>query len=341
MIDISDLGDGETPPWAVNNAGRVAGARMVAHYSHQAFIWENVTGMKDLRKMIGQRLAGAADINSKGTVVGMANSRAFVWDYSRELVDLGKLGGQKSAAVKINDSGQIVAISEIERSYREKYTDNTRRWTVRYMYFGDIPDEPNDMNFTGVSGSLLYVNAMNEAGQVVGMLDESHELRDDPLPQPSPDYPFIWDSTNGLRKLPMHPRNWGEANDINNAGQVVGNLNINRAFIWDSVNGMKNLGALGIMGRSFLGVNRANAINDAGQVVGTSGWGIYDVYARVRAFLWNKRYGMIDLNRYLPRNSHWKRLHAAVDINNRGQIIGEGETKDGQIHAFLMAPVKE
>src|SRR5262245_40419138 len=65
---------------------------------------------------------------------------------------------------------------------------------------------------------------------------------------------------------------FGDANDINDAGQVVGEASVvisddpfqqvDHAFLWTSADGMTDLGTLG--GPSSV----ANAINNAGQVVG-------------------------------------------------------------------------
>jgi probable HAF family extracellular repeat protein len=46
-----------------------------------------------------------------------------------------------------------------------------------------------------------------------------------------------------------------------------------------------------------------------------------------------------DLNQLIPENSGWI-LKEATDINNDGQIVGSGEI-DGEIHAFLLTPIKD
>jgi probable HAF family extracellular repeat protein len=48
---------------------------------------------------------------------------------------------------------------------------------------------------------------------------------------------------------------------------------------------------------------------------------------------------MMKLEDLLVHDSGWKRLIIAEDINNRGQIVGFGETDSGEDHAFLMTPV--
>lgn len=57
-----------------------------------------------------------------------------------------------------------------------------------------------------------------------------------------------------------------------------------------------------------------------------------------RAFLW-ERGKMTDLNTLIPRGSGWK-LTEAIDINDRGQIVGMGQFR-GVEQAFLITPVKD
>ncbi len=124
------------------------------------------------------------------------------------------------------------------------------------------------------------------------------------------------------------------ATGINDSGQVAGIAKTAsgqyRAFLYDSGT-MTNLGSLGT-DRSL-----AFGINDSGQVVGyvantTSPY-------QQRAFLYDSG-NMTDLNDLLPPGSGWDHLEHARDINNNGQIVGEGWI-DGQEHAFLLTPVPE
>jgi uncharacterized membrane protein len=73
--------------------------------------------------------------------------------------------------------------------------------------------------------------------------------------------------------------------------------------------------------------SEAHAINNNSQVVGTSSG---------RAFIWNKAFGILDLNQQLSSNPGWT-LDSATSINGVGQIVGTGEL-NGQPHAFLLTP---
>jgi probable HAF family extracellular repeat protein len=131
------------------------------------------------------------------------------------------------------------------------------------------------------------------------------------------------------------------ATDINEAGLVVGGpaapgprgRDPGRAFLFDPEAGtMADLGTLPGHDNSV-----AWAINTACQVVGYS-WGRQGEGApEAGAFLYDHRTGLMsDLNDLIPPESGWTRLWAP-DINDAGQIVGQGWI-DGEMHAFVLTP---
>lgn len=124
------------------------------------------------------------------------------------------------------------------------------------------------------------------------------------------------------------------ANDINEKSQVVGSSSRQRligekrdpprhAFLWERGR-MSDLGALPNAENS-----EADAINNHGAIVGKSGG---------RAVLW-KNGRIRDLNDLIPKDSGWT-LVEAHDINDKGQIVGDGRKGDGgELRAFLLTPV--
>ena len=76
------------------------------------------------------------------------------------------------------------------------------------------------------------------------------------------------------------------------------------------------------------------SINDSGQAVGFS---VDGATGNLRAFVWQKG-ELTDLNSLIPANSPLYLLMAQV-INSRGEIIGLGLTKTGEVHGFLAKPI--
>lgn len=281
-------------------------------------------------------------INDIGQVVGHSFSvkgGAFLWDRRIGMIDLGTLPeGGDSVAYGVNDCGQVVGFSG---------PDDGEAF---------IWDSENGMGCLDGVGYYSTAYAINNAGQVV--VDIS-----------VPPYGFLWDPDNGLIDLGTLGGGTNFPYAINNTGQVVGEAQTSsgdpHAFLWDSTIGMHDLGTLGGSHSKALGINDAGqvvgwsktmggdyhaflwdvhlgmtdlgpgiawAINNAGQMVGSlSGSG--------PAFYWDSDNGMIRLDDLLPPNSGWQRLTRALDINNRGQIVGSGRLVGGQAHAFLMTPV--
>ena len=87
--------------------------------------------------------------------------------------------------------------------------------------------------------------------------------------------------------------------------------------------------------KSGTGFKKAESINSTGQIVGTYDTGVIgaDGYSIIHAFLWTptvangERGTFIDLNETLPIDSGWV-LNFAHDINDAGQIVGDGTFTD-------------
>ena len=84
-------------------------------------------------------------------------------------------------------------------------------------------------------------------------------------------------------------------------------------------------------------VRKASAINNQGHVVGDA-WGPQNgAWLFARAYIYDHRTGEItDLNDLIPRNRGWQ-LVFDNDINDAGQIVGQGLI-GGELHAFVLNP---
>lgn len=75
LIDIGDLGGGDTRPLAVNNTGQIVGYSLTASGDPAWFIWDRGT-MRNLQQLVDPQtpwlLSAANDINDRGEIAGQA-----------------------------------------------------------------------------------------------------------------------------------------------------------------------------------------------------------------------------------------------------------------------------
>ncbi len=145
---ITDLGPGQAN--AINNAGQVVGWSFTHESGFRAVLWGPDGSTTDL----GPGQANA--INDAGQVVGASAGRAVVWHPDGTMTDLGTLAGHRSAAMGINNAGQVVG-------YIDPDPDPDSRWAVLWNTDGSIVDLGSPEARTGSTAT-----AINDAGQVVG-----------------------------------------------------------------------------------------------------------------------------------------------------------------------------
>ncbi|MEX2168000.1 MAG: hypothetical protein WD851_01705 [Pirellulales bacterium] len=219
-------------------------------------------------------------------------------------------GGLDSLAFGLNDVGQVVGASRLNRSGN---VGQSR--PVMWDYSGQPTELWNDQR---VGANLLDIN---NAGEIVG-----HYGSGSTIPLPGPGVPFgrafYWSEATGRVDIGFEPVGDSQAVAINELGQVVGTSErleyieiepgnfqyqyIAHPFIWDKENGIRDLGTLGGYG------GFATAINNLGQVVG---------YADLpsgyeRAFVWDEVGGM----RELPTVANGSTRAAA--INDLSHVLG-------------------
>jgi len=283
-------------------------------------------------------LSRAYGINERGEVIGVYDSTyPFLYTPESGMLEIETIGGLKGWALDINDSTEVVGYFEAEENKAFLWTED-----------GGMQELPNG---DGYSAAI----AINNLGQIVGESD---------------DHPVLW--TEEGEKLNLGTLA-GAALDINNHGQILIHSQDDQAYVWTEEHGMVPLETLGGEGST------ARRINDRGEIVGwsqiesgeyhafflTEENGIVDLGtlggpqsialsinnvnqvvghsditpADEHAFIWETTTGMQDVNDLIPPDSGWVLL-AAYDINDAGQIVGEGKI-NGQTRAFLLTPVIE
>jgi probable HAF family extracellular repeat protein len=299
---VTDLGNLTVN--AINDAGQIVGSK--GSKSH-AILWDKgkITNLGTL----GRRYSYAYDINNKGQVVGEVKTKkgiqhAFLWQ-NGVMKGLGTLGGTESVAYGINNKGQVVGWANIKKP------GTTSEETHAFLL--------NKGTMTDLGNG--FAHNINNTGQVVGStyIDKKGTRA------------VLWEKGTMIELAAPPSSGYSiitEAQDINNNGTVIGDLNGGKghALLWET----GTVTDLGTLGGS---TSSAYSINNKGQVVGEANTSVY-----VRAaFLWQNGV-MKDLNTLIPASSGWK-LSYATDINNKGQIIGQG-SYNGQSRAFLLTPTE-
>jgi probable HAF family extracellular repeat protein len=226
--------------------------------------------------------------NRRFFTVEPLESRSLLSAYA--LTDLGSFGGGRSEAFDINSSGQVVG-----------YAFNASNQRHAFLW------QNGAMTDLGIIGGANRSEAygLNSTGQVVGGVGSTLQLT-----QPEA---FLWQ--NGAM-TGLGVSNGGQANAINDSGQVAGTDGYNsgfRAFVWE--NGKFTY--LGALGTQFQ-VSLAYDLNNNGTVVGTAATDevLPEFGALYHAFVWQNG-AMTDLG-ILPNQTE----SAALAINSLGQVVG-------------------
>jgi probable HAF family extracellular repeat protein len=208
-------------------------------------------------------------------------------------IDLGTLGGPHSAALDVNNRGQVVGWSAVSADDQSSGEGHAFLWQNGKM---------RDLGTLGGKYSAAYY--INEQAQVAGY---SQYGTGDVL------HAFFW--ANGhMTDLGTLGGDSSMVTGLNDLGQVIGTSSTaaghTHCFVW-AAGVMADLGTLG--GTSCNAVD----INNRGQIVGESSGDTSGGFPYMHAFLWEKGV-MTDLT---PGNEPEKYSYAKA-INEGGQVIG-------------------
>lgn len=335
VTDLGDLpgGNSFSRAYGINNQGQVVGSGSLGGANPpNAFLWENgvMTHLQDLPGRLDQGEALA--INDNGVIAGVGCgdvncTRAVQWQNAASApVDLGKLpnGGNAAWAYDINDQGWVVGRS------------HTSPTILATLWAGGSPVDVGTPLPIYPVGSR--VSGINDAGLMVGSATLGIGGRN---------HAVLWGGVGLTIDLGVlgQTSDVSQAYDINNFNDIVGSSKVDvgsqgvtHATRWKD----GQITDLGDLSPDTVVSSEANAVNDRGQIVGWS----YTGTASSRAFLWES--GAIhDLNELIdPADPLAGKvvLGVAHDINDAGQIVGEGYFLEGNngspaTHGFLLTPL--
>ena len=234
----------------------------------------------------------ARGMNANQTIVGWKSwpLEAYVWSPSTGTTLLPALPGDTHRiASDVNDAGTVVGHSGY---------DSIEPPQVAVRWVDGVPEGIGTLP----GGEHSHAEGINEAGTVVGwsMVGSSQHA-------------FVWSETGGMIDI-TPTAHFAQAYDVNEAGQVVGDLG-GRAFVWaDGV--LTNLSV-----PAGFALSAGFAINDAGVVAATvtTATGNSERLAR-----WTPGVGWEVLGGDGELNQAW-------GINEDGQVVGKGRP-GGVVH---------
>jgi probable HAF family extracellular repeat protein len=342
--DLGTLGGTVGQGRGINNKDWITGFALLPHnMAFRAFLRKNRRNI-DLGTLGGPNSNTFAKPTEQGEVAGAAETSnpdplgedfcffgthliclAFVWQ-NGTMTALPTLGGNNGTANYINNHNQVAGLAE--NTTLDSTCPSSEYQAEPVIWNKDVPQQ-----LPTVSGDPDgAVNAINNQGVAVGGSGDCATSGTFSL------HALLWQNGSATNLGSLGGTLFSDAFNVNDRGVVVGSSDLagdtnfwafpfinNHAFLWRN-GALTDLGTLPGDPSSF-----AFSINNMGQIVGQGS----------RAIFWNDE-ELTDLNTLVP-GPPFSQLYllSAFDINDRGEIVGEGLAINGDLHAYLAIPCDE
>jgi uncharacterized membrane protein len=308
-----------------NWIGQVTGSNRNPDPACHAFLWNALTGMRDLGT-IGTQCATGLYVDALGRVGGLLSHtspsfgyRSFFWSLSSGMIDIGSLAEENDDATVVqamNNRGEIVGFSQEGQYCLGCYPPERAFYWSRTTGIRSL---------AGLSDGRSWATAINDSGHIVGMSSVSVEMGGGPhtVYWPGHSSPIV--DLAATLGIPGGSR----AFQINNRNQIVGDRLVEGTrrigmFIANPATGpVVEIGDFGFISSG------TRDMNDAGQVAGTVNLGPSFAEQDNRGFRWTPPgTGPAVMEQIQPLPGHTQT--AGNSINSRGQVVGASFLREAE-----------
>ena len=251
-------------------------------------------------------------------------------------------GGNNANAFWMNNLGQVSGFAEngtFDSSCSQVTPFQVQRFQpVIWRPNGEIQRVLSPLVSKG--DTVAYAFTINDLGQTVGNsgLCSTTGLPPFAVSSSTAAHAVLWESDGSVHDLGSLGGALNGASSINNRGEVVGIAQspkdgTTHAFLWTRQTGMLDYGAFPGAVATVVGCCHTN--NDRGEIVGLSVEPANPYFGR--ALIWQGTQPK-DLNTFVHEPGPFVQLTGAFSINDFGEIVCQGITTTGELHACLAVP---
>jgi len=379
VVDLGALGGAYSFGFGINNAGDVAGSAATTAqtdgFAATAALWRKVKGkpaIKDLGVLGPPFFPACPTCNSAAAAAGLLGevavgseiaaldpngedfgqwdppnpahrvTRGAIWRNGVMIALPDLPGGNNANVFWTNDLGQVSGVAE-NGSFDSSCSQVTPFQVQRFQAVVWGPGGQIQRVLPPLKKDwVAYAFTINDIGEAVGAsgLCATTGLPPVAINNTVATHAVLWESDGSITDLGNLGGAANIASSINNHGEVVGTAQSPKdgtihTFLWTRRTGMLDYGAFPGAVASIAGC--CHTINDKGEIVGFSIEPDNPYFGR--ALLWQGTEPK-DLNDFVSDPGPFVHLTGAFSINDSGEIVCQGVTSNGEVHACLAVPTR-